>query len=381
MNRAEKHSFYSFLSLYLLSSTFFLSLSAYWYYNTHKANTEQLFYYEMQHIADKISSQVINAHMHNTPFSLKKQKTFTVGLYTKEKILKFGEAFNKDFDFSKEFQTVGNNELYISKGSNSHLGVEYILISSQEKAIQIQSLLNLVIYTTLLLLLFIILIGWILSNLFLQPIKKKRLEIERFISDVTHELNTPITALKMGSERALAKKVYDEKLLQNLSISTKQLYDIYTSLTYLNFNTKTPTPTPLDIVPILNESVHYYAPLAQMKKITITHTTQASHFAIPKEKLTLLLGNLLSNAIKYSSPNSTITLALTQNALTIKDEGIGIKSELLSSIFLPYSRATEYSGGFGIGLNIVKRICDEYHIKIEVASILNKGTTFTLQFS
>ncbi len=370
-NSLEKKSFTSFLTLYILSSTLFLSLSAYWYYNAQKRNLHTTYHYQMQHLADKVSANVISAHMQGTPFSLQKSALFHIGLYTKENILKYGERY----------QAKANRELYISHGTNYHLGIHSVYIWSDTLDEELHKLFTFVLSIYLLTLFLIALIGWILSHLFLAPIRKKRLQIERFISDITHELNTPITALKMGSERALEKQVFDEKLLTNIAISTKQLYDIYTSLSYLNFNTKSEGATSIQLEDVLKESLLYYTPLAQSKKIDFVYNSEACQVTIPKSRLTLLLGNLLSNAIKYSHPQSTITITLHDKELTIKDYGIGIDPEVIDTIFTPYVRATQYSGGFGVGLSIVKRLCDEYGIDINVLSTLGEGSEFHLKFN
>ena len=70
MNSLEKKSFYSFLALYLGSSLLFVVLSGYWYFSAQKNSLENATYYKLQHLADKISSLVINAHMHSTALRL-----------------------------------------------------------------------------------------------------------------------------------------------------------------------------------------------------------------------------------------------------------------------------------------------------------------------
>jgi len=65
----------------------------------------------------------------------------------------------------------------------------------------------------------------------------------------------------------------------------------------------------------------------------------------------------------------------------IEDEGIGIDKSKQKEIFTKFKRATAYSGGFGVGLSIVKSICDMYGIILSLKSTLNVGTTFTLDFA
>ncbi|MCB4745076.1 MAG: ATP-binding protein, partial [Sulfurovum sp.] len=64
-----------------------------------------------------------------------------------------------------------------------------------------------------------------------------------------------------------------------------------------------------------------------------------------------------------------------------KDYGMGIDPKKQKEIFKKFTRATSYSGGFGVGLSIVKSICEQYHIDIELNSILDEGAEFRLYFS
>jgi len=214
----------------------------------------------------------------------------------------------------------------------------------------------------------------------MRPVHQRVVEVERFINDVTHELNTPITSLSMSTDQALKQGECTYKTLNNISISTKQLYDIYRSLTYLNFSHKKDISEPLDIQTTLEKSIEYYRPLAEMKRIDFDVDLEKTIFVMPESQATLLFGNLIGNAIKYSSPKTTITLTLKKNILTIKDEGIGIDENKQKEIFKRFNRGTEYAGGFGVGLSIVKDICDEHGIKIKLVSFVNVGTKFILSF-
>ncbi len=77
-------------------------------------------------------------------------------------------------------------------------------------------------------------------------------------------------------------------------------------------------------------------------------------------------------------PNTTITVTLTKSFFSIEDEGVGIETEKLQEIFKLYKRSSNLAGGFGVGLSIVKQICDEFGIKVEVTSELGKGSLFIL---
>jgi two-component system OmpR family sensor kinase len=80
-------------------------------------------------------------------------------------------------------------------------------------------------------------------------------------------------------------------------------------------------------------------------------------------------------------PETRIKIVLTQEYLSVEDKGVGIAKEKLDEIFKLYSRESNIAGGFGVGLNIVKQICNEFDINVQVESQLEKGSTFTLLFS
>ena len=230
-------------------------------------------------------------------------------------------------------------------------------------------------------LLFVSLIGIVLSHLFLGPIRQKMATVERFIKDVTHELNTPITALHMSSRRALQKGECDTRTLRNIAASAKQLHDIYTALAYVNFSRPGEAPQELDLAVVVAESVATFRELAASKAIRFAVETEPTPLRLAPHRAAMLVNNLLSNALKYSPQGSTVTLLLKHRALLVRDEGIGIAPEQLPLIFDRFKRGTEYAGGFGLGLSIVKAICDEAGIAIQVSSEPDRGTGVMLAFA
>ncbi|MCK4874611.1 MAG: sensor histidine kinase, partial [Sulfurimonas sp.] len=237
MNNITKKSFYSFLTLYLLSSFIFLLFASYWFYSSQKAIEMQNNYYKMNNIAYKVSSSVIEAHMMDLEFKLEIFPDTNVALYDTNHHIKYGSEL-QEVNFSKDYYLRDKTFTLISQATTGHLGIDHVVIQSNELTKNILKLKNKVIVTSIFVAIVIMIIAVILSYIFLRPIKEKMQEIEEFVKDTTHELNTPITALMMSTSRAKSKKEYDEKIIQNISISTKQLYDIYSSLSFLSFDAK-----------------------------------------------------------------------------------------------------------------------------------------------
>ena len=381
MNRFEKKSYVSFLLLYLVSTFGLMTLAAFWYYTGQKETQGNLFHYKMLHIADETSSRVIHAHMSGTPFRmLPAEKGYSIALLDADRNLLYGSLPQAMVPIEAGIYDRGPYNIMITTGTNDHLGVRYVVVATTQLSRQLRSLRDAVIACYLAALLIATAIGALLSRLFLKPIRKKMETVERFIKDVTHELNTPISALRMSTQRALQKGRYDEHTLRNISASTKQLYDIYSALSYINFNRRETPPGRIDLADSLKKSVTYFDELTSSKSLRFVIESEPTPLQIDAQLATMMINNLFSNAIKYSPVGSSITVLLKDRVLMIQDRGIGIAQEDLSHIFDRFSRATEYAGGFGLGLSIVKAICDEHGIEIKITSEVGHGTTMMLLF-
>ena len=379
MNDLERKSFYSFLGLYIISSVLFVLLVGYWYYEAQKSALKNETYYRLQHITDAKAGEIIMAHMRKQPLkkSVVPQDIVLALIDTHNKVVE-GRLIDPAIPIETGYKDFKEYSIFISDAPREHLNIAYVAAQSKRLPELLKALRSRVLQVTVFVLFFMILIAWALSRLFMKPVHQRVKQIERFINDVTHELNTPISALTMATEQALKQERCTQKTLKNISISTKQLYDIYRSLTYLNFSNTEKATEKVDMVSILQKSIAYYRPLAELKHIDFDVALAQTEYSIPEAQLTLLLGNLIGNAIKYSPPRSTVMISLKDRILTIKDEGIGIEPDKQKEIFDKFKRGTAYSGGFGVGLSIVKSICDEYGIEIKVNSTINKGSEFRL---
>lgn len=108
---------------------------------------------------------------------------------------------------------------------------------------------------------------------------------------------------------------------------------------------------------------------------------------INRDLIFQMMYNLVNNAIRYNKPNGSIVISDKISAdgscgITISDTGIGIPEEDIGTIFNRFKKAnkSEESGGYGLGLSIVKSIADYHEITIELSSEVNKGTEFIISF-
>lgn len=369
------------MALYIISSFVFTALSAYWYYTAQKNMYESNQRYRLQHIADTISQGIIHSHMQGKELEVPPFDDVAVALINVNKEVVYGSLKGDFFPNKMEYFEIGDYSVLISFSPQTHHGIESVVVQSKALSEQLTHLKQNVLAVMIISVILMIALAWVLSKLFIRPLQVRVKQVEDFVHDTAHELNTPVTALSMSVSRALKKKVYDEKALKNISISTKQLFDIYRALSYLSFESKYQSSPVLDVARVLEKSVLYYKELSESKKIEIILEAEPFDFKIDETKLSMLFGNLISNAIKYSMPESMIRIRFKDGIFTIQDEGIGISQDKLSKIFERYNRQTDYAGGFGIGLSIVQKIAKEYGIRVDVRSEKEKGTCFSLVFT
>ena len=380
LTNSEKTTFIRFLTLYLGSSFILMILVAFLYYQNERTLYFDLTKSNMQNVASKISSQIIFSHMSNTPFDnskLLETNDYKISFYNAKKEKIFGNL-DDNIDFSKDLIQHEKHFVLIDKSTLGHLGIFYIAIEENLYFEKIEKLRVNIIFFFVLIYSIISLIGFYLAKLFLKPIKEERKRINTFIKDTTHELNTPISAILMSTE----SENLTPKQIERVRLSARRVSEIYKDLTYIflanNQTEKIINELSLDTT--MKEQLKYFEPLALKKRIIINNNLENFNYKINEDDFVRVFNNLVSNAIKYNKMGGKIDILLKNKTLIIKDNGIGIEEKKIKDIFNRYYRATEEQGGFGIGLNIVNKICKDYNININVESKLNEGTTFTLVF-
>ena len=365
--RVEDSGLKKFVTLYFSSTFILLALIFILIYYMQKTTITNLHISNMKNFSFNLSSKIINAHMSHKKldFNTLKDDRYRFALYSKDNKVIFGDRLKDDLITITDKSPLG------------HLGVSYIKVQSYGLKEEIDRLKRYLIGGFIISYIIISIIGYYLSSLFMKPIKETRDRIDRFIRATTHEINTPITAIMMCANKDALKS---EKNIQRLYISAKRVSDLYKDLTYLFLEDSSRKEKQiLDLSSSIKEELDYYKVIASQKKITINCDLDKSKAYINQEDFKRLFSNLISNAIKYNKIEGSIDITLKNNILTIKDSGIGIERNKIGDIFKRYYRANSNSGGFGMGLSIVKKIADENGIKIDLSS--KKGeTTFILTF-
>jgi len=381
LTASEKSTFFRFVGLYLGASFILMVLVTFFYYQNEKRLYEDLTKSNMQNIASELSSKIVFAHMMNKKFDRSKlleNKEYKLSFYNKQKQKLFGNI-QREIDFTQSFKKEKNHFILLDNSPLGHLGIYYIAIEEHmffEKIEKLQFRIALIFIS---LYLIIALVGVYLAKLFLKPIKDERVKLNNFIKDTTHELNTPITALLMSTE----SDTLNQKQIQRIKLSARKISEIYKDLTYtvLEEHRAKKELEILSLDEVIKEQLHYFEPLFTKKQINLELKIEQFNYKIDKNDFIRLFNNIVSNAIKYNNIEGIIKITLHKNGkLIISDTGIGIQKDKLKDIFTRYFRGTNEQGGFGIGLNIVRHICEQYGIKIDVESTFTKGTTFSLEF-
>lgn len=346
---------------------------------------EKILYYDltksnMQNKLSEISSKVILSHMTNSFFDKSKiltSKDYKIAFYDENMVKIFGNLDDK-IDFTKKIVQLENSFVLLDDSVLGHLGVYYIAIKENIYFKKIDELKYDILIVFCVLYLIITMVGLYLAKLFLKPIKDEREKLNNFIKDTTHELNTPITAILMSTENP----TLGIKQVERIRLSTIRISEIYKDLTYtfLENHENMKLSQTLNIKEVIEEQLPYFEILCQKKKISLKKELEDFEFYIVKDDCIRIFNNLFSNAIKYNKVGGNITITLKDGTFIISDSGIGIEKEKIKDIFNRYYRATKEQGGFGLGLNIVNQVCNNYNITIEVKSTQEIGTTFILKF-
>ncbi len=240
------------------------------------------------------------------------------------------------------------------------------------------------------------------ANLDLQEANAQLIQLDQmktqFVSQASHDLRTPLTAIKgsldnllMGIAGVLNEK--QAKIMTRATTSVDRLTNLINDVLDLNrietgriILEKTDIPFKALVENIVNENL----PAAEQKRIQLNFDATDGDFmlSIDGSKIERVVGELISNAIKYTPENGTVDIDLKQNdqkiTLSVKDSGIGMTNEECSKIwerFYRTSASQKFAKGSGLGLSIAKELVELHEGTLSVESEPGYGTTFLLELS
>lgn len=218
---------------------------------------------------------------------------------------------------------------------------------------------------------------------------------KEFLSHVAHDLRTPITYIK-GYATLLQKSNRSTNEIKKLttiiceqSDRLNHLIHDLVSLSRLDEGKMELKKEKVNIKKVMEQITAELSPFLEDKEVRF-------HLDIPEEitlyldqqRFSQIMINLLDNAVRYSKPKGNVIVSVSrtrrETRIDIKDEGIGISSQDQDRIWERFYRVEQsrsrHTGGTGLGLSIVKQLVELHGGRIEVTSIPNKGTTFSIFF-
>ncbi len=226
----------------------------------------------------------------------------------------------------------------------------------------------------------ILVLGYLFAKYALHPLAKQSSELERLLKDTLHELNIPVATIKanVGMLRRNLKEEKSVRRLNRINMAADQLLELYKQIDYeIQQNIKRVQKERFDISQLIEERLLLLEELLGDKKVI--KRLDPIMVEISKQGCVKVIDNLLSNAIKYTPRDGLIEIIAKDGHIVIKDNGIGMEESELIKIFDRYYRATDQAPGYGIGLNIVKNICDQEGIGISIHSKKGEGTSVKLE--
>lgn len=217
---------------------------------------------------------------------------------------------------------------------------------------------------------------------------------EDFVSNASHELRTPLTVMIGESDYLLSSERKKEEYVNHISVLANDLKKLNTLLNSLLELAQINRDNILHLASvrideIIYNAIHQVKTKYQGRKILpkIQYPENENDLLINGNSglLTIAFNNLIDNACKFSNDEVTIEFIMLDKyiKIIISDKGIGIPTNELDSIYLPFKRASnvKFKGGFGIGLSLVNKIIELHNAMLKVFSTENEGTQFELIFN
>ena len=220
-------------------------------------------------------------------------------------------------------------------------------------------------------------------------VEKARQSKDEFISNITHEMNTPLTSIHGYAELLQAGGMTEKQkstAYKTILTQSERLTNLIACI--INYSELDSDDLPsyeVDFSALAKETLSALKPEADKRNIEIIEHIDDNVIVMSRhERLSEIFGNLVRNAIKYNKDGGRITVTLDYRGLIVEDTGIGIAEENMNKVFSRFFTVDKShngkNGGFGLGLAVAKKICQNSGWQINVESKLGEGSKFTVEF-
>lgn len=228
----------------------------------------------------------------------------------------------------------------------------------------------------------ILLLGWMIAKMAIEPLKEHFEHLERFSKETLHELNLPVSTI-LTNTKMLRRGLEDAKSLKRIDRieqAAAMLQERYDELDYLiRTQMQKEGVEAFDLAAMLQERLEFFEAL--YSQVRFEGYFEGTTVVLDRRGLQKALDNLIDNAVKYADKASPkVSLQLEAGILSIEDNGMGMDELELVRIFDHYYQSDATMPGYGIGLGLVKRYCDRYRIRVHVVSKPEEGTKMILDF-
>lgn len=209
------------------------------------------------------------------------------------------------------------------------------------------------------------------------------LERERqFTADVSHELRTPMTIIDGAAQFLAIEKGISQKGTERVQMIRRASQDVNELINAFLLMAREQSPgvsESTDVVALIDSELSKLKSLKESADIAISIDIKAPlEVATPKKVLEIIIGNICRNACKYTQKGE-LKITVFDKGLLIADTGPGIETDLLPHIFERHTRGRgNQQAGEGIGLAIVKRLCDQFNWNILIENRPSGGVVVTL---
>ncbi|MEN4045666.1 HAMP domain-containing sensor histidine kinase [Sulfurimonas sp. NWX367] len=204
----------------------------------------------------------------------------------------------------------------------------------------------------------------------LSPLRKALHVTEEFIKDILHDFNTPLSTLRLNVSM-LKSETGENTKIERIENAVQNILNLQANLrAYLHSHVT--QKEQLVLKEFLKERINLIE--SNYRDISFHTEIPAVVLHVNKDSFTRIIDNLISNAAKYNQKEGKVFIRFSDNILSIEDTGKGIQNP--KRVFERFYK--EQERGIGIGLHIVKKLCEELDIAVSVQSEVGKGTVFTL---